>query len=123
MTKSEAPGERDLWFSASLGVFALLPRLYVAIAWSREPVWDGHYYDFGARRIAAGLGYSDGTTVWHPWCHWPVGYSGLLAVVYRVFGSGPHVSTITGAIIGALLTLLVHRTGAHLLSPARARVA
>ena len=60
------------------------PRLYVAIAWPREPVWDGHYYDFGARRIAAGLGYSDGTTSWHPWCHWPVGYSGLLAGIYQI---------------------------------------
>ena len=28
-----------------------------------EPVWDGHYYDFGARRIAEGLGYSDDLTV------------------------------------------------------------
>ena len=27
---------------------------YVALAWAGEPVWDGHYYDFGARRIAAG---------------------------------------------------------------------
>ena len=50
---------RDLGFSAAAFVLALLPRLYVAIAWAREPVWDGHYYDFGARRIAAGLGYSD----------------------------------------------------------------
>ena len=57
----DKPGERqrDLLFSAALFVVALLPRLYVAIAWAREPVWDGHYYDFGARRIAEGFGYSD----------------------------------------------------------------
>src|SRR5689334_14100659 len=83
--------ERDLRFTAALFVGALLPRLYVAIAWAREPVWDGHYYDFGAKRIAAGLGYSDdvvigGQTVWHPWCHYPVGYSGFLGIVYKVFG-------------------------------------
>jgi hypothetical protein len=35
---------------------AFLPRLFVAIAWAREPVWDGHYYHLGATRIAAGLG-------------------------------------------------------------------
>ena len=46
----------DLWFSAALFLLALLPRLYVALAWPREPVWDGHYYDFGARRIAEGHG-------------------------------------------------------------------
>src|ERR1041385_6665238 len=102
MCRSEPP-ERDLWFSACLGVVAFLPRLYVAIAWPREPVWDGHYYDFGARRIAAGLGHSDGIDTWHPWCHWPVGYSALLATTYRVFGAGPHVATIANAITGTLV--------------------
>src|SRR5215475_5364974 len=93
----------DLGFTWAVFVASLLPRLYVAIAWAREPVWDGHYYDFGAKRIAAGLGYSDdvvigGQTVWHPWCHYPVGYSGFLGAVYRVFGHGPHVATIANAI-------------------------
>src|SRR6266511_5232216 len=36
--------DRDFFFSAFLGVVALLPRLYVAIAWPRVLVWDGHYY-------------------------------------------------------------------------------
>src|SRR4051812_40893799 len=102
---------------------ALLPRLYVAIAWPREPIWDGHYYDFGARRIAAGLGYSDGTTSWHPWCHWPVGYSGLLAGIYKVTGGGPHVATIANAIIGALLAVFVHRLARYELGRARATAA
>jgi 4-amino-4-deoxy-L-arabinose transferase-like glycosyltransferase len=129
MRGNEAPAgvvtrrDRDLWFSAWLGVAALLPRLYVAIAWTREPVWDGHYYDFGARRIAAGFGYSDGIDVWHPWCHWPVGYSGLLAAMYRVFGSGPHVATVFNAVIGALLAVFTHRLARYELSTARARVA
>jgi hypothetical protein len=114
---------RDLWFSACLGTAALLPRLYVAIAWTREPVWDGHYYDFGARRIAAGLGYSDGIDTWHPWCHWPVGYSGLLAAVYRVFGSGPHVATAFNAVVGALVAVFTHRLARYELSTARARLA
>ncbi|WP_437636092.1 glycosyltransferase family 39 protein [Sorangium sp. So ce854] len=118
----------DLAFSALAFVIALLPRLYVALAWAREPVWDGHYYDFGARRIAAGLGYSDdlivgGQPVWHPWCHYPVGYSGFLGLVYRVFGDGPHVATVANAVTGALLVVVVHRLARRATTPARARVA
>jgi len=121
-TRDQGNGS-DLYFSACLGLGALLPRLYVAIAWPREPVWDGHYYDFGARRIAAGYGYSDGIGGWHPWCHWPVGYSGVLAAAYRAFGSGPHVATLLNAVIGALLAVLTHRLARYELSPVRARVA
>lgn len=113
----------DWFFSACITVASLLPRLYVAIAFPREPVWDGHYYDFGARRIAAGLGYSDGLTSWHPWSHWPVGYSGFLAGVYRIFGDGPRVATVASAIISALIVLAVHRLARHWLSTNRARIA
>jgi len=120
--------KRDLFFSAALFVVALLPRLFVAIAWAREPVWDGHYYDFGARRIAEGLGYSDDVTiggmkVWHPWCHYPVGYSGFLGIFYRVFGSGPEVGPLVNAVTGALLAVLVHRLARYATTPNRARVA
>jgi 4-amino-4-deoxy-L-arabinose transferase-like glycosyltransferase len=119
---------RDLAFSAALFVVALLPRLYVAIAWAREPVWDGHYYDFGARRIAAGLGYSDdivlgGRVEWHPWCHYPVGYSGFLGIIYRVFGSGQLVAPIANAVTGALLAVVVHRLARCATTPLRARIA
>jgi len=118
----------DLPFTALAFVGALLPRLYVAIAWAREPVWDGHYYDFGARRIAAGLGYSDdavidGIKVWHPWCHYPVGYSGFLGILYKLFGSGPHVATVANAIVGALLVAVVHRLARYATGTRRARVA
>ncbi len=119
---------RDRLFSAILFAIALLPRLYVAIAWAREPVWDGHYYDFGARRIAEGLGYSDdiiigGNTVWHPWCHYPVGYSGFLAIFYRLFGSGSSVAPIVNALTGALLAVSVHRLARYAVSNTRARLA
>jgi hypothetical protein len=105
------PNARDLVFSAALFVIALLPRLYVAIAWAREPVWDGHYYDFGARRIAAGLGYSDdvvlgGQTVWHPWCHYPVGYSGFLGILYRTSGPGRASAPVANAVTGALAVVV-----------------
>ncbi len=123
-----ASGGRDRDFTAAIYVLALLPRLYVAIAWAREPVWDGHYYDFGAKRIAAGLGYSDdvmidGRLVWHPWCHYPVGYSGFLALIYRVFGEGQHVATVANAVAGALLCAVVHRLARRVTTPARALVA
>ncbi|MFT3768009.1 MAG: glycosyltransferase family 39 protein [Minicystis sp.] len=124
---AKAPG-RDLLFTAALFVLALYPRLYVAIAWAREPVWDGHYYDFGAKRIAAGLGYSDdvivgGQTIWHPWCHYPVGYSGFLGLVYRIFGQGPHVATVANAVTGALLAAVVHRLARYATTSNRARLA
>jgi 4-amino-4-deoxy-L-arabinose transferase-like glycosyltransferase len=119
---------KDLVFTAALFVVALLPRLYVAIAWAREPVWDGHYYDFGARRIAEGFGYSDdvtiaGHTVWHPWCHYPVGYSGFLAIFYRIFGAGPQVAPLVNAFTGALIAVLAHRLARFATSTPRARVA
>ena len=56
----------DLLFGVALFLVALIPRLWVALALRGEAVWDGHYYDFGARRIAAGFDYSDDIEVWHP---------------------------------------------------------
>jgi hypothetical protein len=121
-------GSEDLAFTFAVAVVALLPRLFVAIAWSREPVWDGHYYHFGAERIAAGLGYSedvmvDGQLVWKPWVHYPVGYSGLLGGVYWLFGSGLTVAPIANAVLGTLLVVVVHRLARHYLSLERARIA
>jgi Dolichyl-phosphate-mannose-protein mannosyltransferase len=115
-------------FAALLFVGALAPRLYVALAWAREPVWDGHYYDFGARRIAEGLGYSDdrsvgGVLVWHPWCHYPVGYSAFLAAFYRVFGASHAVAAGANALVGAGLAVATWALGRHALSAPRARAA
>lgn len=113
-----------------LGVFvvALAPRLYVAIAWAREPVWDGHYYHFGATRIAEGLGYSEdvmigGVPVWKPWCHYPVGYSGLLGLVYKLFGTGLMVGPLLNAFIGAFTAAAIYALARYCLGPWRARVA
>jgi 4-amino-4-deoxy-L-arabinose transferase-like glycosyltransferase len=126
---AHAPAAHDDWlFSVVVGLVALLPRLFVAIAWAREPVWDGHYYHFGAERIAKGLGYSEdvivnGHALWKPWAHYPVGYSGLLAGAYRIFGSSLVVAPIVNAIIGTLLVIVVHRLGRYYLGTNRARVA
>ena len=122
------PWRRTASWAAAIFVSALLPRLYVAIAWAREPVWDGHYYDFGARRLAAGLGYSDdvvidGVTRWHPWCHYPVGYSAFLAGLYVVFGASAKVATIGNAVLGSALASLVYALGARALGHARGLVA
>jgi 4-amino-4-deoxy-L-arabinose transferase-like glycosyltransferase len=120
--------KRDDVFAAALVAAALIPRLYVALAWASEPVWDGHYYDFGARRIAEGFGYSDdrsvdGALVWHPWCHYPVGYSAFLALFYRLFGATHAVAGLVNACIGAALAVVTWRLSALALSPVRARAA
>jgi hypothetical protein len=118
----------DALFGACLFALALAPRLYVALAWAGEPVWDGHYYDFGARRIAQGLGYSDdltiaGNLVWHPWCHYPVGYSAVLALFYRLLGSGPSIAAVLDSLTGAALAVVTWALARHALSPLRARIA
>ncbi len=127
MTK-EDERERDVAFTIAVTAAALLPRLFVAIAWAREPVWDGHYYHFGASRIAEGLGYSEdvivhGASVWKPWCHYPVGYSAFLGLVYRFFGDGLVVAPVVNAIVGALVVLVVHRLARRYVSVTRARIA
>ena len=115
-------------FGAALFFVALLPRLYVALAWAAEPVWDGHYYDFGARRIAQGFGYSDdlthaGHVVWHPWCHYPVGYSAFLALFYRVFGPSSAVVAMVDALTGAALAVATWGLTRYALSERRAAAA
>jgi hypothetical protein len=112
----------------ALGMVALLPRLFVAIAWAREPVWDGHYYHVGASRIAAGLGYSEdvlshGVLVWKPWAHYPVGYSALLSLFYRVLGDHLLVAPLLNAVLGAATAILVHRIALPYIGLTRSRVA
>lgn len=119
---------RDIAFTLAVFMTALLPRLFVAVAWAKEPVWDGHYYHFGAERIARGLGYSEdvlshGHLLWKPWVHYPVGYSAVLGFFYRIFGSELVVAPVINALTGALLVAVVHRVARYYLSRDRARVA
>lgn len=118
----------DWAFTVALFLLALVPRLFVALAFAREPVWDGHYYHFGATRIAEGFGYSedvivDGSAVWKPWTHYPVGYSGLLSIFYRIFASSILTAPIVNAFIGAALVVIVHRVARYMMSQNRARIA
>jgi 4-amino-4-deoxy-L-arabinose transferase-like glycosyltransferase len=110
-------------FAVSFAVRFLAARLYAG-----EPVWDGHYYDFGARRIAEGHGYSDDRTVgghleWHPWCHYPVGYSAYLALFYRVLGLHLWVPHVANALSGAFVAVVVYLLARRGLSEGRARIA
>jgi hypothetical protein len=118
----------DGFFTLSAFLLSLLPRLYVALAWTREPVWDGHYYHFGATRIASGFGYSEdvvvsGLPVWKPWCHYPVGYSGFLGGLYKVFGAELWVAPVANALVSALTVAVVHRIALAWLPLGRARFA
>jgi 4-amino-4-deoxy-L-arabinose transferase-like glycosyltransferase len=65
----------------------------------------------------------NGVPVWKPWCHYPVGYSGFLGGLYKVFGSGLLTAPIANAVVGALTVALVHRLALTWLSPMRARLA
>lgn len=117
---------RDYVYTLVVALVALLPRLYVAIAWSREPVWDGHYYHLGAERLAEGLGYSEdalvaGHVVWRPWIHYPVGYSFVLSIFYRIFGPGLLVAPVLNALFGAGITAVAHRLGWRFTTVGRAR--
>lgn len=118
----------EVGFAIGLFVAALAVRLYVASALAGEPVWDGHYYDFGARHIASGFGYADevmrnGVPTWHPWCHYPVGYSAYLAAFYKVFGTGHGVAHFANALVGALLALVTYLLAREALSARRAMLA
>lgn len=115
-------------FAIALFVIAFALRMVVASALAGEPVWDGHYYDFGARHIASGFGYADeimrdGHAVWHPWCHYPVGYSGFLAVFYKFFGTGHAVAHFANALVGGLLPVVTYLLAREALSETRAKVA
>jgi len=123
---ARAPGHLE--FAWALAIVALLPRLFVAIAWSREPVWDGHYYHFGAERLAEGLGYSEdvwvnGQRLWKPWVHYPVGYSALLGVTYAVFGAGALVAPLLNALLGTITAVVTFELARRGLSEHRARIA
>jgi hypothetical protein len=129
---SVSEGQRALVVEALFvfGLFAMALglRLYAASALAGEPVWDGHYYDFGARHIASGFGYADevmrdGRAVWHPWCHYPVGYSAYLAAFYTFFGTSHAVAHFANALVGGLLPVVTYLLGREALSARRAKLA
>lgn len=126
MTRDRQGEDRIFGLALFVASFAL--RFLVARLVAGEPVWDGHYYDFGAHRIAEGHGYSDDRTVagrleWHPWCHYPVGYSAFLAAFYVVLGAHSWVAHLANALTGASLAVVGWLLGREAMSERRARIA
>ncbi len=60
---------------------------------------------------------------WHPWCHYPVGYSALLGFVYRLFGTDLRVAAVFDAAVSAALCVMTWLLASNALSPARAKLA
>jgi hypothetical protein len=107
----------DIWFVLVVTATSLGVRLLAARFFPTEPVWDGHYYHYGATRIAEGLGYSEdilvhGVSTWKPWTHYPVGCSAYLAVWFRALGNAAWVSALANSCVGAGIVVL----GYHLLA-------
>ncbi len=128
VTRARAASWSDAAFAVGLFAVAFAARWIAARNLAAEPVWDGQYYDFGARRIAEGFGYSDertigGQTVWHPWCHYPVGYSAYLGAFYKLFGNTASTAHLADALAGSLLALVTFFLAREALSPWRARIA
>jgi 4-amino-4-deoxy-L-arabinose transferase-like glycosyltransferase len=61
--------------------------------------------------------------VWHPWCHYPVGYSAFLALFYRVLGSSHAVAAAVDSLTGAALAIMTWLLARQGLSRGRARIA
>ena len=111
---------RDRWATTlDIATLAFVARVALVVYALAEPVWDGHYYDLGARHIAWSHGYGeelhlsspDGLerVVWDPWAHYPVGYSGFLALFFKIFGASIAVAPLANALTGAALAAVCHR--------------
>jgi len=104
-----APLRDALW----LGALGAVLRGSVVLWGSTRfpPVEDARFYHLLATRIADGKGYTwqwpDGV-VTHV-AHYPVGYPGLLAGLYALFGSSPAVGMALNALLGAASVLAIHR--------------
>lgn len=123
----------DRWFLLAICLLAFALRWEIARRYAGEAVWDGHYYEYYARRIADGFGYTDarivdGVDVGHASCHYPVGFSAVLGALYFLFGQKPGViwalNALTGAaVVGCGVRLAQHAFGAGREAKARARLA
>lgn len=124
---------QDRFFLFAIVVLAFLLRWEAARRFSGEAVWDGHYYEYYARRIADGFGYTDarlveGVDVGHASCHYPVGFSAALGALYWLFGQRASVvwafNACTGAaVVGLGFVLAQHALGTSPESRWRARIA
>ncbi len=106
---------------------ALTARLAVALSCANRfpPAGDGTYFDALARRLAHGDGYTwlwpDGAVTYAS--HYPVGYPALIALAYRLLGSGPGGGMLVNALVGALGVFAAHRLALEAMSARRASIA
>ena len=110
---------RTTRLTLDVATLAFVARLAVVVYALAEPVWDGHYYDLGARRIADGKGYSEDLiiaapgggeqVVWQAWAHYPVGYSGFIALFFKLFGRSLAIAPLANALTGAALAAVSYR--------------
>jgi Dolichyl-phosphate-mannose-protein mannosyltransferase len=97
-------------------------RFWFASKSAGESVWDGHYYDYYAKRIASGFGYTDSLgpdAAGRPSCHYPVGYSAALSAFYTIFGTARWVGHLFNALVGSSLVPLVYHLAARWLGRPR----
>ncbi len=92
---------------------ALLLRIAL-VGWAAPrfpPAGDGQYYHIVAGRIAKGLGYTwlwpDGAVTYA--AHYPIGYPGILGVLYAALGENALWPMLLNALAGASIVLSVHR--------------
>jgi hypothetical protein len=115
-------GKSAYWMRPStiMGV-ALLLRLIWAACVPANPVSDGVLYDAFAQSIVAGHGYAfaDGTMTEY----WPVGTSGIYALLYHVLGVRPWVVPVFQAFLGAIIVGLTWRLARHAFGPGVAALA
>jgi 4-amino-4-deoxy-L-arabinose transferase-like glycosyltransferase len=104
------------WGLAAVFALALVPRMAIALTFDQPPtLWnDAGWYDFFARSIADGNGYSlpDGT----PTSRWPPGYAFFAGAVYAVSGDSQLVLRLVQALLGALTAVGVAHLGRTLIS-------
>jgi len=108
-----APRRRDAVLATLTG---LAVRLLTA-TWGAgrfPPAEDGRFYYVLATRLARGLGYTwawpDGAVTYA--AHYPVGYPGMLAVLFSLIGDRPGAAMTLNALLGAVAVFAVHRAAA-----------
>ncbi len=119
---------RDIAFTLAAFVIALLPRLFVAIAWAKEPVWDRATTITLARSASRAARLLRRRAL--PGAPFVEAMGALPGRVQRRFGlflshfrAELVVAPVLNALTGALLVAVVHRVARYYLSRDRARIA
>jgi hypothetical protein len=105
----------------AVGLSALALRMAVLL-WARGrfgPVADGFYYHTLAVRLSEGLGstwlWPDGKVTYA--AHYPIGYPALLAIAYRLGGTGPSAGGALNALLGATAAVAAYRLARQAAGP------